>query len=221
MGGDLLERFLPLPVVHPSRWPSLSLALDQGSDGMAAFHYMAHGLGLNVSLFCDPSHQWQRDVIGAWTACSWQKWVRLMVIPFNLLHGPYHAKARLEELRSLMASFRTYLEQDEQPLLAAYESELLAECGLQHMQGTQGASEALRESLLGKCASLTAGSKVAMCRFGNIIDAMESFKSSWYFMLLLLLHMASHTGHVDARKVRDAMAKATAGTRAANLEKQE
>eukprot|EP00971_Amphidinium_carterae_P023864 470641-Amphidinium_carterae.1 len=74
IGDDMVTKFRPLPPVHPSRWPSLSLALDQGSDGMSAFHYMANKLGLNVSLFCDPSHQWQRDIIGAWTSCHWQKW---------------------------------------------------------------------------------------------------------------------------------------------------
>eukprot|EP00971_Amphidinium_carterae_P286636 5690604-Amphidinium_carterae.1 len=123
-----------------------------------------------------------------------------MVIPFNLLHGPFHARARLEELRSLQSSFKAFLDQDHQPILVCYEKELLAECGLQHLQNTQGAADRLKEALLAKCDALTAGTKVAMCRFGNVIDAMESWRSNWYFMLLMLLHMASHTGHVDARK---------------------
>eukprot|EP00971_Amphidinium_carterae_P338544 6475932-Amphidinium_carterae.1 len=221
MGGDVISKFLPLPPVHPRKWASLSVALDQGSDGMSAYNYMASKLCINISLFCDPSHQWQRDVIGAWTSCHWQKWVRLMIVPFNLLHGPFNAKARLEELRALQSSFKSFLEADDQPLLQSYEQELLRECELQHLCGTQGAAEALRECLLEKCATVTAGTKVAMCRFGNVIDAMEAFKSNWFFMLLMLLHMSSHTGHVNARKVRDAMAKASAGAKAANSEKQE
>jgi len=74
---------------NPKSWPSLSLAIDQGTDGWCAANYLCNELGCNVTVLKDGAHRCWNDVCLALKASS----LWFLVMAFNVVcscdHGPW------------------------------------------------------------------------------------------------------------------------------------
>lgn len=86
-----LAHFLPHPPLSWGGWPCLSLALDQDSANMAAFHWAAYSANLNLDDQWDHGH-------GAWNDCKLAakstglfSVLMSVLFVFNLVHGPWES----------------------------------------------------------------------------------------------------------------------------------
>lgn len=67
-------------------WPHLTLAIDQGSDGLCASSWLRH-IGLNISLIPDMSHGCHNDYLDSLKDMNLFKFLVLLLVPLNLEHG--------------------------------------------------------------------------------------------------------------------------------------
>ena len=75
--------------VPPSRWPALTICIDQGSDGMAAVSYLMNRLSCNILVLPDPSHRVWNDCQLALKAAKLWGLTMVMSKVFSLDHGPW------------------------------------------------------------------------------------------------------------------------------------
>eukprot|EP00971_Amphidinium_carterae_P113959 2258104-Amphidinium_carterae.1 len=181
--------FVPLPVELAGKWPYISVALDQGSDGVSAMNYLLHAVRINGDLIPDPSHQFQRDLQNSWSSMGWSTWLRLLVVPLNLMHGPWDGGARYHEYMEAGQDLADALERGENPFLEVYRTELQQELGLGRGPLDHGSGSELVSRLVDRIKSQRRGNKVAMCRFGALVDALEGLVQNWTVYLLQTLHV--------------------------------
>ena len=93
----------------PLLWPLLTVAPDQGLDGLAALNFLKHHCGLNLRSFWDPNH-------GAWNDCKFVLkqlglwcFMNLMALVFNLQHGPWDDNRWYEELKNAAHEVKNHL----------------------------------------------------------------------------------------------------------------
>ena len=186
LGGWL--DFVPRPVTSPECWKFCCVTADTGSDGYAALNFLQHGLGANVAFYADPSHAFQRSVQQSWTDLHWMAWCKVMIVPLNLLHGPWAGGSRYHELRKSGEELAALLEHGQHAFLVEHEAIMLEELGLLHHQGAENAGQLLRQAAQRACVVSSRGDKVAFCRFGSLIDSLGSLRNSWHMYQLRLLH---------------------------------
>lgn len=89
--GEGLARFKRQSdgALSPLAWPRLSLAPDQGTDGLAALSYLMYDQGINVDYTPDTSHGMWRDVQLSIKRCGHWSFLLLLVSCFNIFHGPF------------------------------------------------------------------------------------------------------------------------------------
>ena len=89
--GEGLARFRRQSdgALSPLAWPRLSLAPDQGTDGLAALSYLMYDQGINVDYTPDTSHGMWRDVQLSIKRCGHWSLLLLLVPCFNIFHGPF------------------------------------------------------------------------------------------------------------------------------------
>lgn len=80
-------------------WPTLSIHLDQGSDGWAAASWMAWFAGICVVVFPDVSHRLWNDVQGALKASGLWGMTLMLQLVYNLDHGPWNSAEWLSKLK--------------------------------------------------------------------------------------------------------------------------
>ena len=98
---DVTPRWSP---TNWATWPSLSISLDHGSDGFAAVHALQYALSVNLTVYPDPSHGAHRDFILLLQALNlWPMWA-LMLVSWNLPHGPEDDDLRFNQIRTTLSS---------------------------------------------------------------------------------------------------------------------
>lgn len=84
-------------------WPSLTIAMDLGSDGNSAFHALAYKWQANVIQWADGSHGANRDFNLLLNKLHLKNFWVLMCCSWNLPHGrPEHNDDRYWQLRKAM-----------------------------------------------------------------------------------------------------------------------
>ena len=198
--------FLPEPDMHPTVWPSLTLSSDQGSDCTAAFHFLLYKLRLNVTMWPDQSHQWQRDILNAWGSMQWRSWVQLLVVPANLAHGPFDGGSRHWELQHSTETMLKLLDAGAQPFLIDFVDDLVDELDLTAYKNSPDLMDHIVTAIKNHPSLTSRGSKVAMCRFASMVDTCASLNSSWTLRLLRMLFLASETGQLTEGKLQKTIA---------------
>lgn len=79
-------------------WRHLCLAIDQGSDGLAACNWLRTSK-VNFSVLCDWSHGAQNDLKEALRGCNLFQFILLMMIAMNVEHGPYDEDLRFAQVK--------------------------------------------------------------------------------------------------------------------------
>ena len=89
--------------VSPFDWPGIQLSMDLGSDGVSAYFAMIYKFYLNLWLVPDESHSIKNSFIEMLKAAGMYDLWLLLLISWNLEHGPRQEEARRQELRSRLA----------------------------------------------------------------------------------------------------------------------
>ena len=85
------------------RWPTITGSVDQGSDVLAGSHATLRFLHLNIMWVYDFRHGVARDLLGVWKLVGKMSFVILMLIIYNLPHGPQQEEGlRYSQLLELM-----------------------------------------------------------------------------------------------------------------------
>lgn len=91
----------PMPRLAEVPWRDqlhLQVALDQGSDGLAAASFLRH-LGVNATFIMDWSHGVQNELYESLRECAlWSFWL-LLLVAMNVEHGPFNDDGRWNQLR--------------------------------------------------------------------------------------------------------------------------
>ena len=75
-------------------WPTLTVAMDLGSEGVCAYNAMSYHFDMCCWMYPDPSHAAQRSFDqGLKTVGLWDLWLCLMVT-WNLEYGPWGEERR-------------------------------------------------------------------------------------------------------------------------------
>eukprot|EP00971_Amphidinium_carterae_P093223 1844765-Amphidinium_carterae.3 len=209
-GQDIMQ-FRPLPGTNPRCWASLSLAADQGSDATAAYYFMVNKLKMNVELWPDSSHQWQRDIINSWNGLKWKGWTQCMVAVLNFQHGPWDGASRFHELRATANELFRCLKSESHPFLVKYQTEILQELGMDNAETEEGLHSRIVEVLEDHPSLQNRGTKTAMCRFANFVDSCKAINQCWTFYLLRLLFLAFELRQLEGVVMKTAMSNALQG----------
>eukprot|EP00971_Amphidinium_carterae_P224020 4445243-Amphidinium_carterae.1 len=209
--GESLMRFQPVPALNPRSWPCLSIAADHGSDATAAYYFMVNKLKMNVELWPDSSHQWQRDIINSWNGLKWKGWTQCMVAVLNFQHGPWEGASRYHELQATSHELFTCLKSESHPFLVKYQSEILQELDMDNVETEEGLHSRIVEVLEEHPSLRHRGTKTAMCRFANFVDSCRCINKCWTFYLLRLLFLAFELKQLEGVVMKTAMSNALQG----------
>ena len=121
---------------HPSSWGHVTIAADQGPDGLCAQFFLQNEMRMNASFIWDISHGVNRDILGAINLVGLSTWMHLMVIYFNLGHGPFDSQARFLQLAQ---STDTYLKHHARtcPISKLHEDQLIRDFDLVDFVGNR------------------------------------------------------------------------------------
>jgi hypothetical protein len=86
----------------PFVWPHLVWAADEGSDNLAALHYMQRHTGCNIEYFNDPSHGVSRDFEYSLKVSGLYLHQMLCCTAWNVGHGPWAENARFMNVKRCM-----------------------------------------------------------------------------------------------------------------------
>jgi hypothetical protein len=143
VGEGLVRYRMPDPAagVDPLKWPRLSLAPDQGTDGMAAVHYLMYSKGINIDMTPDTSHGMWRDVqLSIKRAGHWSL-LLLVTACFNIFHGPFEEDRFWHTVKDAVAEYFLVADPHSCPIFQYYlplilddrdEAERLTEEGIEN-----------------------------------------------------------------------------------------
>lgn len=183
-------------------WPHLSLALDQGADGVSASWWMM-AQDRNITIYWDASH----GAVNDWKALT--KDTRLytfladdvghMERPF----GPMSDRLRWHELSQAWESMFANLSSAECPLFAEKAEEILRQRGGLGSLGGEGDDihGRLWEDLRRDPPFVAGQQKVNIARFFNSTERAKAELSGWDTVLLNLECLALETGLLTSRKL--------------------
>jgi hypothetical protein len=200
--GKSLSHWVPKDGQDPATWPYLSISGDQGSDGFSACHWLKYGYKANIEFLADPSHAVWNDVQLTWGQLKLTSFVRLMTIVYNLAHGPWQDGARFWQLKEATDEYFEVMSPGTCPLFQHLMPGLLVDFGLAHRQGEEDIEQLLWEEMKQHWSLRQKGTKVALCRFGNFVQAAADFDGAWNFMLLQILYYGMMTDMFDASTFR-------------------
>ena len=80
-------------------WPYLGVSPDQGPDGVCCLNFLRYEAKLNLEAFYDPSHYVWRSQEAAMKGVALMSFAYLMVVVYNLFHGPYDSGNRYHQAR--------------------------------------------------------------------------------------------------------------------------
>lgn len=122
----------------PEGWRRLSIAPDQGGDGLSGFSYMARHLNLVVDLTPDPSHGINNDVWGLFSELGLKGLFLLWLVVFNIPVGPWATDARYHECRNALDELFREHSYDSCPLLQSMAPKILQDPAYRDLQDGGG-----------------------------------------------------------------------------------
>lgn len=113
-----------------SQWPYLGVCPDQGSDGLCGSAFLKFGRCINLEMFYDVSHGVWRDQEASVKDLGLTGWVHLLVVLFNLQHGPFSSSSKFHELHESTDDYMRDLRHD-CPLFQHFLCHLAPDYGLE------------------------------------------------------------------------------------------
>ena len=101
-----LAHFVVDPGQDPLERPCFSVAVDQGSDNVAALNFLTRHLSLNIDPVWDPAHGAWNDMRRALKACGMWPHELLFILSHNMRFGPWLQEQRF---RQIIEAGQTYV----------------------------------------------------------------------------------------------------------------
>lgn len=174
-------------------WPYLAISADQGPDGLCASFFLAYHCKANIEFFWDPSHGYQRDIMLATGMVGLSAFMHLMVITYNLGHGPWDSHARYAQLCESTTSYLQH-HAHQCPLFHFYKMQIAKEFGLLEFSGQALADADIIQAMKDHWSMKQKGAKVHLCRFGDFTTKAAEFDGHHTFTLLRCLHLGLTEG---------------------------
>lgn len=134
--------------LSPFAWPRLSMAPDQGTDGLAALNYLMYDQSLNIDLTPDTSHGMWRDVQLAIKRTGHWSSLLLLVSTFNVFHGPYEEDRFYHVVKEAVQEYFLVADPSTCPIFQHYMPYILQDRGEEERIAEEGIEAALWEDLL-------------------------------------------------------------------------
>ena len=188
----------PYPA-DPASWPSLTISIDQGTDGFCAINFLQSHLHCNIFPIHDASHRVWNDAQLALQDCKLWSLMLAFNIACNCDHGPWSDARFYSEAVESTETYLAMTSAGQCPLFQMLLPKILADKGL--------SSECVDEELeQGVFSSLTEAfahkiPKVAMSRWFGINDALNVLMPIWHSRLCIMLFMCVSAGWIEAGAV--------------------
>ena len=186
---------------HPSTWPTLSLCLDQGSDGWAGLRYLLHGMPCCIYYTVDASHRCWNDVQLGIRDCNLWSIVNILTIVFNIDHGPWSDARWYQQGRECVRAYIKSVDRHRCPLWQSLYDRICEDTGDTCRMAEEGFEKLMWEKL--EDAWTKQADKVSMTRWFAWIDACDNFLGVWHSRLVTLLFMCITLGLINPNKRND------------------
>ena len=180
--------------LDPLTWPQLVICADQGSDGLAAFNWLAQTQRFNGEFIGDPAHGMANDLKLALQRCGVWKHTLLMTAMLNVPHGPWKEQRFFQKLSEAHQEYLSSANAETCPLFNHYYPALLKDRGLEGDIGDDTLPQKVWDMLRESWCMWTKGSKVGTSRWFSVGDAAKAFDSEWHSKLLSISFMMWEEG---------------------------
>lgn len=184
-------------------WRHLLVSIDQGSDGLAATNFMKH-MGMNVSIACDYSHGANNDFLDCIKDLGLQPYWLLLLLCFNVEHGPWGEDARWNQMVECFDELRRYGSPKQCALFQAYAPFMLEELesypGFSIESGEDPEAK-LWEFIMEEDPLRKKGTKVQLARFQDARDKAGSYLCLWTVKRFVYEYCALETGMMNTKVV--------------------
>ena len=92
--------------------PTLSIGMDQGSDGWSASWFLMYERALRINVIVDQAHRTPNDCELAVVECGWWPVVLMSMIAFNINWGPWSSCRWGEECRTALSEMRQFVDKN-------------------------------------------------------------------------------------------------------------
>jgi hypothetical protein len=207
-----LSKFVPCPSwgKDAKLWPLLTVAMDQGSDGVAAMHWMQRCKRMNVEEVFDFSHNAWNDFKGTVKDCGLWDFFLMFLITVNVVHGPWGEDQRYQAVRDGVADCWKHLTPESCPLFQDYHARILQEHGLSEELGLQTAAQDLWKKL--GCTKMSFDKKGYKCNLNRYFHAFTEGADlcrNWTSRLFAYTYCALETDIISSVGVRKLVFKET------------
>eukprot|EP00971_Amphidinium_carterae_P191258 3795394-Amphidinium_carterae.1 len=191
--------------VNPLKWRSLTIALDQGSDGWSACHYLRSQRVCCLPLF-DASHRAWNDVRNALKESCWWGSTLSLVALCNHDTGPWRQSRFYEEGERAMAEFLRFSDVQTNGLYEEHRQWLLEDWDLVDRQLEEDIDEevALRLQSVFK----TKLGRVGLARWFGVFESVADLLPRWTGRCLAFSYLCVQRGLLEKRSVLQGMTAA-------------
>lgn len=173
-------------------WPHLTVCMDMGPDGFAAYHYAQRVLGLNMEALWDASHggwrDFQRMIRDSSLMCYWL----IFLVVANVGHGPFLEDSRFNGMQEAMRECWSTFSSSRCALFGEYARNIGDEAGVASAYSDE-ALDGLWDALPDDPCFVKKDYKCNMNRFWHGVERAWTFCSSWTKFLYFYSYMAIET----------------------------
>lgn len=179
----------------PELWDTVTVSIDQGSDGWGALMFLMYHRQASVMCIKDPSHRMWRDV---WLGLAGAQLKPLMVlasIVLNLDHGPWGDSRWYQSSREAAAAYLRVGGPDD-ALFQRHLNDIAQEVGLEHRLTEPQVAQELFDSIPEALNRMS--TKVAQSRWFGLFHNLEEFLPWWSRRYVVLAYLGLHQGLYEA-----------------------
>ena len=196
---------------HWSTWPLLSYAGNQGPKEERGKNYLKHAAFLNFDESPDTAHGcWNDCKLGLKYSGHWTH-IAVMMLLWNVPHGPWGEDKRFHETRACLKSF---FERIKKPQDSPLFRSLLDRMDFDQQDPALSARDELSSLLLDRLKAATPWStksaKVNLNKFMSAVKAGLDTAADWTFTYFAYLQVCLDQGYLTEAKYRRAKVKADA-----------
>jgi hypothetical protein len=189
----------------PYSWPELSVAPDQGTDGMCMAHALTHGWAgkqYNVDLVWDPSHGGTNDIKLTVKAVGLWHHELLTVVAAAAPFSPFGDGTRRVQVQEAMKEYTTARHPETEPLFMSLLPDILAERGEAHRSHEPNIAQELWEAVRDDPIWAERGSKLSLSRFQSVVHHATTEASKWTTRYLGVMYCSMQLGVVTAKLIK-------------------
>lgn len=192
------------------QWPHMNIAIDQGSDGLAAMWWLFM-MCLCATFWLDFSHGAWRSVQGMMTDVGLKPWWLLMMIMFNVAHGPWNDDYRYGQITECWKQLKQNMRPEELPLFMDKVARMIEDMGVLG----RGMGSDMTAKMFAECVEepplKRKGYKCNLNRFFGGIKVAREQIPQWHKLLFCEEHVVIEEGMMPNKMIEPLKAKPQQG----------